>query len=277
MQNQYGESDATESCNEGERHALTENLLKNVGWSGTDGSTDADFSGALLHGHHHDVAHTDGSTQEGAETNHPHQDADAIEEVVHHGEHRFCVDEKHCLFVGRMYGMGIANESADFLLHLAHLETLSCRHAKHLDFVASSVSAAQGSERNFNGGQGIAIETDAISRTAALPYDGIGNAVDLYFLAASICLAGKKRFHNAGTDDAHLSVLHHVDIVESPSCLDARVVYFVIFREDATQAHAKRLVTLHGTASPVVARSCADIHLGNAALHTVDVFQVQTP
>ena len=173
--------------------------------------------------------------------------------------------------------MGIANESADFLLHLAHLETLSCRHAKHFDFVASSVSAAQGSERNFNGGQGITIETDAITRSSALSYDGIGNAVDLYFLATSICLARKKRFHNAGTDYAHLSVLHHVDVVESPSCLDARVVYFVIFREDATQAHAKRLVTLHGTASPVVARSCADIHLGNTVLHTVDVFQVQTP
>ncbi len=234
MQNQHGERNTTESSNESERHALAENLLKNIGWCGTDGSTNTDFGGAFLHCHHHDVAHTDGSTQECAETNHPHKDADAIEEVVHHGEHRFCVDEEHCLFVGRVYGMGIANESADFLLYLAHLETLSCRHAKHLDFVASSVSTAQGGERYFNGGQGISIETDAITRSSALSYDGIGNAVDLYFLATSICLAREKRFHNACTDDAHLSVLYHVDVVESPSCLDARVVYFVIFREDAT-------------------------------------------
>jgi hypothetical protein len=58
---------------EGEHHTLGENLLHDVLRPGADGAADAYLGGAFTDGDHHDVAHTDDTGQQGAQSDEPYQ------------------------------------------------------------------------------------------------------------------------------------------------------------------------------------------------------------
>ena len=144
--------DSCHACYRGQDHTLGKDLAHDVPWLGTDGPADAYLRGALLHCDHHDVAHTDGTSQECTESHHPTQYLDTLEEAVHHAEQGFRIHVQDGLLVLRMYQMGLLQYRLDALLDVLDGMSGAGGVAQQLDFVSEVEVLLHGAERDGDGG-----------------------------------------------------------------------------------------------------------------------------
>ena len=110
---------------------------------GSDSTADANLGGALPHGHHHDVAHADGSCQQRADAHQPDEEVDTLEEVVEHLEEHLGIEYHHALLVGRIHGVGTGYDGSHAVGDRTHHHSLMSRHGDDVHGIASVVGGSE--------------------------------------------------------------------------------------------------------------------------------------
>ena len=82
LENHDAKENATHTCHEGQHNALGDDLRQYHPRRSTNGTADTYLGGALTHGHHHDIRHTDGTCQQRSQTYEPDKEVNTLEEVV---------------------------------------------------------------------------------------------------------------------------------------------------------------------------------------------------
>ena len=276
LQDGHTEADAHHAGQGGKDHAFRQNLVQDVLWTGTDGPADANLGGALLDGDHHDVAYADGTGQQGTQSHHPGQDADAREKVVNHAEHGFGIDHDDGLLVVGMDVVGLLHGLFDTGSQVADAIAGAGGDAHQIDALALVVSLLHGGERQGDAFLGTSVDVD-VAGGQAHPYDAVVDAVYPKKLAAGIPSLGKEPFVNLLADDTHLPLFEDIDWVDEAS--PGKFLGFdgFVFGVESAHEAVGFKVTVIGGSSPAAVVGGDHLQFGYCLADTLQVVGVEVP
>ncbi len=276
LQNENAEDDAAHARDQRQQNALGDNLRENHARRSADGASDANLRGALAHGHHHDVAHTDGTGQQGADTDEPHEEVDTAEEAVEHGEHHLSVDDGERLLVVGRHVVCMPHHLTD-ARHQSLRPYAGPRHeADHRHAVTAVVGLLH--QREGNGQHILAVAADAHGTRGGIDTDNIiVSRVNAYQLARRVTAVGKEVAVNALSEHTYLTMLRQVHSIDIPAVAHLRFLYFGIVGRHTAEVARRLLIAEISRTAPVHQQGRDHAKLRQLVGQRGDIAQGQSP
>ena len=244
FQDTHGNQDAAHARHGCKDDTLRDNLRENGARGSSYGTADTYLCGTLTHGDHHNVRHTDGTGQKGSQSYKPYQEVHALEKVVEQLEEDFRIEDRNGLFVRRIYQMGSGNGCTDTVRELTHHHPWSSCHGYHIHRISTVVGLLHQCQWQYDGGSFFCSEIDSTTHIVVHAHYLIIDRVYADALTAGIFTVGEKVLVGFLSDDAHLTVLCNVHIIQIASIVYLRRIHFRIFRRRAVHGNGGFLVTI---------------------------------
>ena len=219
LQYDDGEENAAHASYGCEQDALTNDLREDAARCGSDGASNSYLDGSLFDGDHHDVRNTNGSGKKGAYTDKPDEEVDATKETVEHSEHHLGIEDGDGLFVVGVYVVASCKHLLDARGNGAHSDTGTCCSTDEVDVITEVIGLLH--ERDGNDDALLSRTIDIhISVVVIHTYHAIIGGVDADELPTWVATSWEERLVDFLSDDADLSALCHIEIVEETAIID---------------------------------------------------------